>query len=116
MIGPAAESAAGLLDLSGTPDRLPASDLTCPGGWRQIHKAYVDGEDAQALEYSDVAVRRAESGQITSDGSTIGTTMVTWIDKPNFWAKGLLIVLYVGQDKATIEALSAILGEPPTGG
>jgi len=75
----------------------------------------VDGQDIQVFEYPDVASRQAESDQISSDGSTIGTTMVTWVDQPSFWAQDLLIVLYVGQDEATIGALSSILGEPLTG-
>ena len=75
----------------------------------------VNGFDLQVFEYSEVASRQVESDQISSDGSTIGTTMITWVDQPNFWAKDLLIVLYVGQDAATIEMLSGILGEPLTG-
>ena len=75
----------------------------------------IDGVDLQVFEYSEVASRQVESDQISSDGSTIGTTMITWVDQPNFWAKGRLIVLYVGRDAATIEMLSGILGEPLTG-
>jgi len=25
--------------------------------------------------------------------------MVTWVDQPNFWAKGRVIALYVGKDE-----------------
>ena len=75
----------------------------------------LDGQDVQVFEYPDAAYRQTESDQISSDGSTIGTTMITWVDQPNFWAKGRLIVLYVGRDAATIEMLSGILGEPLTG-
>ena len=48
------------------------------------------------------------------DGSPNPTTMVTWIDQPNFWARGRLIVLYVGRQAATIERLSSALGQPLT--
>lgn len=40
--------------------------------------------------------------------------MVTWIDQPDFWPHGRLIVLYLGQESATIELFSAVLGEPLT--
>jgi len=76
----------------------------------------VNGQDVQVFEYPDTAARQADSEQISPDGSTIGTTMVTWIDRPNFWAKDVLIVLYVGQDETTVGALTAIMGERLTGG
>ena len=76
----------------------------------------VDGQDIQVFEYPDVASRQTESDQISPDGSAVGTTMITWVDRPNFWARGLVIVLYVGQDAAVIEMLSRILGEPLTEG
>jgi hypothetical protein len=76
----------------------------------------VDGQDVQVFEYPDAAARQAESELIQPDGSPNPTTMVTWIDTPHFWAKDLLIVLYVGQDEATVGALTAIMGEPLTGG
>ncbi|HET7010144.1 MAG TPA: hypothetical protein VFI11_05165 [Anaerolineales bacterium] len=74
----------------------------------------VNGADVQVFEYADAAAREADSSQISADGGSIGTTMVTWIDQPNFWAKDRLIVLYVGRDQALIDLLSGILGEPLT--
>ena len=76
----------------------------------------IDGVDVQVFEYPDAAARQAGSDQIGPDGSEIGTTMVTWVDEPHFWAKDRLIVLYVGQDAATIAALGSMLGEPIAGG
>lgn len=74
----------------------------------------VGGQEIQVFEYADEAARLAESELIQPDGSPNPTTMVTWIDQPNFWAHGRLIVLYVGQESATIELLRAVLGEPLT--
>jgi hypothetical protein len=51
---------------------------------------------------------------VSPDGSSIGTSMVTWVDQPNFWARDRLIVLYVGKDAGTIDLLSEVLGEPIT--
>jgi hypothetical protein len=75
---------------------------------------HVDGEDVQVFEYPDTAARQAESELIQPDGSPNPTTMVSWIDQPNFWARGRLIVLYVGRQATTIERLSSALGQPLT--
>ena len=47
---------------------------------------------------------------ISQDGSSIGTTMVTWVAAPHFYAAGRLIVLYVGEDGGVIEVLDQVLG------
>lgn len=74
----------------------------------------VNDAEIQVFEYAGEAARQVESDQISPDGSSIGTTMVTWIDQPNFWANGRLIVLYVGTDAAIIELLTDVLGDPHT--
>ena len=74
----------------------------------------IDGADVQVFEYVDEASRLAESSLIAPDGGSIGTTMVTWVDQPTFWAKGRLIVLYIGREAAGIEKLSGLLGDPIT--
>ena len=38
--------------------------------------------------------------------------MITWVDQPNFWAEGRVIVLYVGQDANIINLLTSVLGDP----
>lgn len=72
----------------------------------------VNGVDVQVFEYADEAARAADSDQISADGTNIGTSMVTWVDQPNFWAQGRLIVLYVGSEAQIIELLQGVLGEP----
>ncbi|HZD55167.1 MAG TPA: hypothetical protein VE136_00470 [Anaerolineales bacterium] len=74
----------------------------------------VNGAEVQVFEFADETARKGVSDQIPPSGSPIGTTMVTWIDQPNFWAKGDVIVLYIGQDEATIDLLTSVLGEPLT--
>lgn len=76
--------------------------------------ARIDGADVQVFEYADEASRLAESSLIAPDGGSIGTTMVTWVDQPTFWAKGRLIVLYVGREASVIEKLRGLLGDPLT--
>jgi len=78
------------------------------------HGLKVNGADVQVFEFENEASREAASALISENGSEIGTVMVTWIDQPNFWAKGRVIVLYVGKDPATIELLTGLLGDPIT--
>jgi len=72
----------------------------------------VDGADVQVFEYSDEAAMGAEASQISPDGTSVGTSMMMWVEPPHFWAKGRLIVLYVGSDAGVIENLSGVLGDP----
>lgn len=74
----------------------------------------VNGVDVQVFEFADQASRQQASQMISGDGTSIGPNMVTWVDQPNFWARGRLIVLYVGQDQAIINLLTGVLGEPLT--
>lgn len=69
----------------------------------------VNGADVQVFEFPDVAAREAAQAMISPDGTSIGTSMVTWMDTPHFWGKGQLIVLYVGSDAATIDLIDSIL-------
>jgi hypothetical protein len=74
----------------------------------------VNDADVQVFEFTDEATRKAASDQISPDGSSTGTTMITWIDQPIFWARGRIIVLYVGKDVTTIDLLSDVMGAPIT--
>ena len=77
-------------------------------------KVQVNGAEVQVFEYSDEAARQAESDLISPDGISIGTSMITWVDQPNFWAKGNLIVLYLGKDPAIFSLFNPVLGDPLT--
>ena len=70
----------------------------------------VDGERVQVLEYSDADALDVEAAQISRDGSTIGTTMVSWVAPPHFFRNETAIVLYVGENPKVIEALTSVLG------
>ena len=72
----------------------------------------VNGAEVQVFEYADEAARQAESSLIDPGASSIGTTMVTWVDQATFWAAGRLIVLYVGSDSDTQDLLGTVLGGP----
>lgn len=74
----------------------------------------VNGLEVQVFEYANTAARQEDSHLISPDGYTIGTSNVTWVDRPNFWAQGHLIVLYVGSDRSIMGLLTSILGDPMT--
>ncbi len=70
----------------------------------------VDGSEVQVFEYPNGEDALLAAGTISSDGGSIGTTMVSWIEAPHFFRSGSLIVLYVGEEDAIVEALNAVLG------
>ena len=77
-------------------------------------KILVNGAEVQVFEYADESARKSDSDLISTDGTNIGTSMITWVDQPNFWAKGRIIALYIGKDPALMDLLSGVLGEPIT--
>jgi hypothetical protein len=77
-------------------------------------KISVNGAEVQVFEYADESARKTDSDLISADGTSVGTSMITWIDQPNFWSKGRIIALYVGKDPALIDLLNGVLGEPIT--
>ena len=70
----------------------------------------VNGERVQIMEYRDAASLEAEAAGISRDGSSVGTTMVTWVGAPHFFRTESLIVLYVGESITVIEALVKVMG------
>ncbi|HEX6303682.1 MAG TPA: hypothetical protein VFZ76_05785 [Anaerolineales bacterium] len=74
----------------------------------------INGTDVQVFEFADQAARQQAQQLISEDGTSVGPTMLTWVGQPNFWARGRLIVLYVGQDQAIIDLLNQVLGDPLT--
>jgi hypothetical protein len=74
----------------------------------------VDGTQVLVFEYSSERDREAESELISTDGSSVGSTDITWTDQPNFWASGRVIVQYLGSDQRTLSLLCNALGTPIT--
>ena len=76
----------------------------------------VNGVEVQAFEFEDANVSREEAESVSPNGSSVGTTMVTWLATPHFYKTGNLIVLYVGDDPAVMKLLEAQLGPQFAGG
>jgi len=76
----------------------------------------LNDEDVQVFEYSSEADANKETMLVSVDGSSAGTTMITWIDTPHFYQSGKIIVLYVGNNPEVIEILTELLGPQFAGG
>jgi len=76
----------------------------------------LSGEDIQVFEYMNEEEAIKESMQVSKDGSSVGTTMISWIDTPHFYQTGKIIILYVGNNPEMIEILSEVIGPQFAGG
>jgi hypothetical protein len=76
----------------------------------------VNGADVQVFEYPSMADAETAAAGIGPDGSTIGTTSVTWVAPPHFYARGTVIVLYIGDNSGVRELLDNALGGQIAGG
>ncbi len=70
----------------------------------------VNSADVQVFEYNSSDEMENEASQVSSDGGSIGTSMVTWMDTPHFYKTGRIIVLYLGSDAAVLDLLEGTLG------
>lgn len=70
----------------------------------------VNGEDVQVFEYESADAMQADAAQVSPDGGSIGTSMVSWVAAPHFYQAGRILVLYVGDDAAVMELLENALG------
>jgi len=70
----------------------------------------VNYDDVQVFEYGDANAAENEAKSISPDGSSIGTSMPFWVGPPHFYKVEKLIVLYVGENKDTIDILDSVLG------
>ncbi|HEX2991240.1 MAG TPA: hypothetical protein VHO49_11210 [Anaerolineales bacterium] len=86
-------------------DAIEQPFLSVPG---QIVK--VNGADVQVFEYASAEDLGLEASQVSEDGSSIGTSIVSWMAPPHFHRSGRLLVLYVGEDQAIIELLESVVG------
>jgi hypothetical protein len=72
----------------------------------------VNGNDVQVYEYQDADAADAEAQLVSPDGSTVGTTKITFVAPPHYYKAGKLIVLYVGQNGDLLDLLEDVLGSP----
>lgn len=75
----------------------------------------LDGQEVQVFEFSAEGEAKSAAETISPDGSSIGTSMVSWVSAPHFYRAGKMIVLYVGEQERVIAALAEILGPQVAG-
>jgi hypothetical protein len=93
-----------------------AGEISQPFFSVQGRQRTVDGENVQAFEYASQRAADREAKQVSPDGSSVGSSMVSWGGTPHFYKKGKLIVLYVGDDQGVLRALRLLLGTQFAGG
>ena len=70
----------------------------------------VNGADVQVFEFSSAAAAADLAAQVSPDGSSVGTTMIMWVEPPHYFLSGRLIVLYVGDNSDILVRLAQALG------
>jgi hypothetical protein len=75
----------------------------------------VNGQNVHVFEYTDASAAQNDVNRVAPSGSSVGSTQITWIDRPRFYRSSQLIVLYVGSDASVATHLEAILGAPFAG-
>ncbi len=70
----------------------------------------VNGQDIQVFEYADAEAARAEATLVSSDGTSVGTTMISWMAAPHFYRLDRMIVLYIGDEASLLTFLEGALG------
>ena len=76
----------------------------------------VNSQDVQVFEYENESDAGVEADLVSPDGSSVGTSMMSWLATPHFYTSGKLVVLYVGDQNDTIELLNGVLGPQIAGG
>jgi hypothetical protein len=70
----------------------------------------VNGQEVQVFEFSTQQERQQISDLLRREGYTI-EGIAPGVQDPYIWDQGRLLVIYVGQDQATINTLNSFLGE-----
>lgn len=50
------------------------------------------------------------AAQVSSDGSSVGTSMMLWMDTQHFYKTGHIIVIYIGSDEKILNLLQTVIG------
>ncbi len=94
----------------------PGESISQPFFTPQGQVIKLNDEDVQVFEYVSEEEVLKEAMRVSANGSSVGTTMITWIDTPHFYQSGKIIVLYVGNTPQVIEILTEVLGPQFAGG
>jgi hypothetical protein len=70
----------------------------------------VNGGMIQVFPYPSAEAAEVEAARVAPDGSSVGTSMISWMEAPHFFRQDRLIVLYVGDDPDVLTMLESVLG------
>jgi len=70
----------------------------------------VNGVDIQVFEYETPEAMEQEAAQVSSDGGSVGTSMMAWMAPPHFYKTGRIIVIYIGSDEKTLNLVQTVMG------
>ena len=70
----------------------------------------VNQESVQVFTYKSASAAQADANLVDPTGSSVGTSMVSWVAPPHFYLKASLLVLYVGGNGLVIDLLETVLG------
>ena len=88
----------------------PAGTISQPFFVPEGQLLTVNGEAVQAFEFASEVEAGAIVESVSTDGSSVGTSMISWVAPPHFYQAGGLIVVYVGSNSGVIDLLQEILG------
>ena len=95
---------------------LPLSLLDARG-----RKVVIDGEAVSTFEYPTARAFRDDRSEIRPRGDEIptaddGTAIINWTDAPQYFGRGTLLVVYLGEDSRTLRVLNRLFGGSFAGG
>ena len=88
----------------------PGDTVTQPFFDPQGQLLIVNGEDVQVFEFASTEEAATAASTVSTDGSSIGTSIITWIAPPHFYHGGKLIAIYIGIDSGVINTLNDTMG------
>ena len=89
----------------------PGKPISQPFFSVQGQQTTVGTETIQIYEYADTQSMEADASKVSHDGGSVGTSMMSWAGLPHFFKKGRILVLYIGSDKQTLDALTLTMGQ-----
>jgi len=71
----------------------------------------VENDHVIAFEYESIELMEADIESISSDGFTLRNASVSWVNPPQFYQKGRLILIYAGKNEKTMRFLDKHFGD-----
>jgi hypothetical protein len=69
------------------------------------------GQELLAFEFATIEEAEAQAALVSEDGFGIGLKYINWIDTPQFFRNGRMIVIYDGSQSLVTDTLITSMGE-----